>query len=98
MGCSSDEEDFSFSSSRFRGVERRPPVKLAALLLLPLLAAPAAPLRSPPLKNPALSSPMPGGFLGGWGGDTGLDIAGDHIPVFALAAGTLDYSEWGHTR
>ncbi len=41
---------------------------------------------------------MPGGFLGGWGGDTGLDIAGDHIPVFALDAGTLDYAEWGHTR
>jgi len=41
---------------------------------------------------------MPGGFLGGWGGDTGLDIAGDHLAVFALAAGTLDYAEWGHTR
>jgi hypothetical protein len=41
---------------------------------------------------------MPKGFLGGWAGDTGLDIAGDHLDVFALAAGTLDYSEWGHTR
>ncbi len=41
---------------------------------------------------------MPGGFLGGWGGDTGLDIAGDRLPVFAIAAGSLDYSEWGHTR
>jgi len=40
---------------------------------------------------------MPGGFLGGWQGDTGLDIAGDHLPVYALAAGTLDYSERGHT-
>lgn len=40
---------------------------------------------------------MPGGFLGGWAGDTGLDIAGDHLDVHALAAGTLDYSEWGHT-
>jgi murein DD-endopeptidase MepM/ murein hydrolase activator NlpD len=40
---------------------------------------------------------MPGGFLGGWQGDTGIDIAGDHLPVHALAAGTLDYSEKGHT-
>lgn len=60
--------------------------------------APYTGLHSARLKNPALSSPMPGGFLGGWGGDTGLDIAGDHIPVFAIAAGTLDYAEWGHTR
>jgi hypothetical protein len=27
-----------------------------------------------------------------------VDIAGDHLEVFALAAGTLDYAEWGHTR
>ncbi|HSO41185.1 MAG TPA: M23 family metallopeptidase [Labilithrix sp.] len=72
-------------------------VVLAALGLLLVGAAPAEP-RSARLKNPALASPMPGGFLGGWGGDTGLDIAGDHVPVFAVAAGTLDYSEWGHTR
>jgi hypothetical protein len=59
---------------------------------------PAGAPRSAALRNPALSSPMPGGSLGGWGGDTGLDIAGDHLAVYALAAGTLDYSEWGHTR
>jgi murein DD-endopeptidase MepM/ murein hydrolase activator NlpD len=41
---------------------------------------------------------MPGGWVGGWAGDTGLDIAGDHLDVFAIAAGTLDYAEWGHTR
>lgn len=40
---------------------------------------------------------MPGGFLGGWKGDTGLDIMGSPSPVFAVAAGTLDYSEPGHT-
>jgi murein DD-endopeptidase MepM/ murein hydrolase activator NlpD len=40
---------------------------------------------------------MPGGFLGGWNGDTGLDIAGNRLDVYAIAAGTLDYSEWGHT-
>jgi murein DD-endopeptidase MepM/ murein hydrolase activator NlpD len=53
---------------------------------------------SPPLRNKNLFSPLPRGFLGGWGGDTGLDIAADHLPVYALAAGTLDYAEWGHTR
>lgn len=53
--------------------------------------------RSPGLRNAKLRSPMPGGFLGGWQGDTGLDIAGDHLPVYAIAAGTLDYSERGHT-
>jgi murein DD-endopeptidase MepM/ murein hydrolase activator NlpD len=53
---------------------------------------------SPALKNKALHSPMPGGYLGGWGGDTGIDIAGDHLDVYAVAAGTLDYAEWGHTR
>src|SRR6185369_15871977 len=52
---------------------------------------------SPPLRGGKLRSPMPGGYLGGWNGDTGLDIAGNHLPVHAIAAGTLDYSEWGHT-
>lgn len=73
----------------------------------PLARAPAppvppatvsAPALAPRLKNAALASPMPRGNLGGWGGDTGLDIAGDHLDVFAIGAGTLDYSEWGHTR
>jgi len=56
----------------------------------------AGPL-SPTLKNTKLHSPMPGGFLGGWAGDTGIDIAGNRLPVYAIAAGTLDYAEWGHT-
>jgi murein DD-endopeptidase MepM/ murein hydrolase activator NlpD len=83
------------------------PFALALSFFLPLAAAgaPAAPTApaaaapmAPRLKNAALASPMPKGWLGGWGGDTGLDIAGDHLEVFALAAGSLDYSEWGHTR
>lgn len=41
---------------------------------------------------------MPGGYLGGWAGDTGIDIAGDHLAVHAIADGTLDYSERGHTH
>ncbi|AKU98088.1 hypothetical protein AKJ09_04752 [Labilithrix luteola] len=70
------------------------------------VAVPAAPVPttadagrplSPALRNPALRSPMPGGIFGGYQGDTGLDIAGDHLEVFAVASGTLDYSERGHT-
>lgn len=78
---------------------------LALSFLLPLTPAslPAPASAAPPpvaarLKNAALASPMPRGNLGGWPGDTGLDIAGDHLDVFALGAGTLDYAEWGHTR
>jgi murein DD-endopeptidase MepM/ murein hydrolase activator NlpD len=41
---------------------------------------------------------MPGGILGGYAGDTGLDVGGKQLPVYAIAAGTLDYAEWGHTR
>jgi murein DD-endopeptidase MepM/ murein hydrolase activator NlpD len=44
-----------------------------------------------------LFNPMPGGVIAGYAGDTGLDIAGNRQPVFAIAAGTLDYSEPGHT-
>ena len=44
-----------------------------------------------------LHNPMPGGLLAGYAADTGLDIAGSPRPVFALAGGTLDYSEPGHT-
>lgn len=40
---------------------------------------------------------MPGGVLAGYQADTGLDIAGVRLPVYALAPGTLDYSEPGHT-
>jgi murein DD-endopeptidase MepM/ murein hydrolase activator NlpD len=40
---------------------------------------------------------MPGGVMAGYQADTGLDIAGSPRPVYALAAGTLDYSEPGHT-
>jgi hypothetical protein len=40
---------------------------------------------------------MPGGSIGGWYGDTGVDISGRFLPVFAIAAGVLEYSELGHT-
>jgi murein DD-endopeptidase MepM/ murein hydrolase activator NlpD len=62
-------------------------------LLLPLdvVAVPA-------LQNGRFRDPMPGGVLGGYAGDTGLDIGGKKLPVYALASGTLEYAEWGHTR
>lgn len=74
-------------------------------LMLPAAAAPIANAsgsddaaqRSPLLVNKQLHSPMPGGQLAGYYGDTGLDIAGRYQPVYALAAGTLDYAERGHT-
>lgn len=53
---------------------------------------------SRPLRNPRVFNPLPGGVLGGWFGDTGLDISASFRPVYAIAAGTLDYSENGHTR
>jgi murein DD-endopeptidase MepM/ murein hydrolase activator NlpD len=52
----------------------------------------------PALRNPRLRDPMPGGVLAGYAGDTGLDIGGKKLPVFAIAAGTVEYAEWGHTR
>ncbi len=40
---------------------------------------------------------MPGGSIGGWFGDTGMDISGRFLPVHAIADGVLEYSEHGHT-
>jgi murein DD-endopeptidase MepM/ murein hydrolase activator NlpD len=71
------------------------------------LAEPPPEPAPPPAKAPpgpisaALPSgfhnPMPGGVMAGYQADTGLDIAGSPRPVYAIAAGTLDYSEPGHT-
>lgn len=44
-----------------------------------------------------LFNPLPGGVFAGYQADTGLDIAARFLPVHAIAAGTLDYSEPGHT-
>jgi murein DD-endopeptidase MepM/ murein hydrolase activator NlpD len=52
--------------------------------------------RSKPLPN-GLFNPMPSGVMAGYRADTGLDIAGSPRPVFAIAAGKLDYAEAGHT-
>jgi murein DD-endopeptidase MepM/ murein hydrolase activator NlpD len=52
--------------------------------------------RSEPLSC-GLSNPMPGGFMAGYRADTGLDIAGMGLPVFAIADGVVEYAEAGHT-
>jgi murein DD-endopeptidase MepM/ murein hydrolase activator NlpD len=36
--------------------------------------------------------------LAGYAGDTGLDIASQPHPVYAIASGSVDYAEAGHTR
>ncbi len=79
------------------------PLLLSSLFVL-LAVAPASGAEDPPARSgalanaPALRNPMPGGLLAGYAGDTGLDIGGTSLPVYAVAAGTLDYSEPGHTR
>jgi murein DD-endopeptidase MepM/ murein hydrolase activator NlpD len=55
-------------------------------------------LPAPPLRDGRFRDPMSGGVLGGYAGDTGLDIGGKRLPVFAIASGTVEYAEWGHTR
>jgi murein DD-endopeptidase MepM/ murein hydrolase activator NlpD len=67
---------------------------LALLVLVAHLSLDAVPA----LRDPRFRDPMPGGVLGGYAGDTGLDIGGARLPVYAIAAGTVDYAEWGHTR
>src|ERR1700722_18909368 len=68
----------------------------AALLLLSHMWLDAVAV--PTLRDTRFRDPMPGGVLGGYAGDTGLDIGGKTLPIYAIAAGTLDYAEWGHTR
>jgi murein DD-endopeptidase MepM/ murein hydrolase activator NlpD len=46
---------------------------------------------------PGLWNPMPGGVVAGYRADTGLDIMGIKMPVYAIASGWLDYAEAGHT-
>jgi murein DD-endopeptidase MepM/ murein hydrolase activator NlpD len=78
------------------------PTELAAAALVTTPPSPSDGLahsqrsRSSALPN-GLFNPMPGGVMAGYRGDTGLDIAGNRQPVYAIATGTLDYSEPGHT-
>jgi len=67
---------------------------LAIGLIVFELLAPSA----PKMRDARFSNPMPGGSMAGYFGDTGLDIAGVKLPVYAVGAGTIEYAEWGHTR
>jgi murein DD-endopeptidase MepM/ murein hydrolase activator NlpD len=69
-----------------------------ALYLFLALDPPVDPSSVPLLRNAHFRDPLVGGVLGGYAGDTGLDIGGKKLPVYAIAAGTLDYAEWGHTQ
>lgn len=40
---------------------------------------------------------MPGAFTAGYAADTGLDLAGIKLPVFAIASGEVVYAEGGHS-
>lgn len=40
---------------------------------------------------------MPGAFTAGYAADTGLDLAGIKMPVFAIASGEIVYAEGGHS-
>lgn len=71
---------------------------LALVLVLFHLWFDAVPAVPAPLRDARLRSPMPGGVLGGYAGDTGLDIGGRKLPVYAIAPGTVEYAEWGHTQ
>ncbi len=93
------------------GLEASPRASAPELLASPRTAPVESPPVAPPPAEPppepvgprssALRSgfynPMPGGVMAGYQADTGLDIAGSPRPVYALASGTLDYSEPGHT-
>jgi murein DD-endopeptidase MepM/ murein hydrolase activator NlpD len=83
-------------------IEQAPVANVTAKLADTLLkSASDVRIEGPHAKSTRLQSglfnPMPGGVLAGYRGDTGLDIAGVRMPVYAIAAGQLDYSEPGHT-
>ena len=82
----------------------RAPIAAAPISLAPPEPEPPPLLPAPAPKKPlsgklrgGLHNPLPGGVFAGYQADTGLDIAGVRLPVHAIASGTLDYSEPGHT-
>lgn len=60
--------------------------------------APQWPARAKSKMLPSgLYNPMPGGVISGYRADTGLDVMGIKMPVYAIASGWIDYAESGHT-
>ena len=87
-----------YSARRLIREQRAPQLTAHTVAVAAPVEPPIPPeLLSPPLRNRSLRSPMPGGYIGGWYGDTGVDIAGRFLPVYAIADGVLEYSEHGHT-
>lgn len=50
-----------------------------------------------PASPLGLANPMPHGRIYGYAEDSGLDIMGDSLKVYAVAPGKIVYSEKGHT-
>lgn len=61
------------------------------------VSAESQPVTSLRLPQSPLSNPFPSGVIAGYAGDTGLDIAGKFLPVYAVRSGFIDYAERGHT-
>jgi hypothetical protein len=53
--------------------------RAVGLVLALALEPPSVPL----LRNPRFHDPMVGGVLGGYAGDTGLDLGGVKLPVLS---------------
>jgi len=68
-----------------------PPVAVRAQTDNPSAEPPSDPLSC------GIHNPMPGGLAAGYAADTGLDLVGPPSPVYALAAGAVDYAERGHS-
>lgn len=83
-------------TAAYSAVAQAPGAEPARSATNPAPGAPAAVPHSGKLRS-GLNNPMPGGQMSGYYGDTGLDISGRYQPVYAVAAGTLDYAERGHT-
>ncbi|MEO7095813.1 MAG: M23 family metallopeptidase [Polyangiales bacterium] len=78
-----------------------PPPATDTVMVIELSTVSSSALTTSPLPRDATQTwfnPLPKGVFSGYNGDTGLDIASPPRPVYAIAAGTLDYSEEGHTR
>jgi murein DD-endopeptidase MepM/ murein hydrolase activator NlpD len=72
------------------------PPEFAAVVEKP--AAPRWPSGAKSKMLPSgLYNPMPGGVVSGYRADTGLDVMGIKMPVYAIASGWIDYAETGHT-
>lgn len=111
--ASPSQSDARSQAARGYGIVSDPAPTTSSAFLQPVAEAPPFPPEAPailplpdttppstrlPRASVELFNPFPGGVLGGYRGDTGLDIGARMIGVYALADGTLDYSEAGHTR